>query len=315
MCTLYINKKLKPGLILSIFTLVFNSTLYAQEHIEFGQYTLFQPIINNASAAKYSEPVLALYGRTQWTSIEGAPSKIGADFIFPFTSNSLGVTLKQESIGVHTRQLLLGNYTHKVAFGVESYMALGLGLGAELVNSKYSQAAPNDSRDLIFGNDKSTIGPEMNFGVYFYSKKAFAGFSIPSLIYNNIVEKNELLTGESQIATKHWHYFFTGGYSFTLSQKVDLDISGLMKIHQNTPVEFDFNALILYEEKFGIGASYRTKREVLFMANYDLAKRAKIGYSYHAYFGVNGHLLSGHELICLFTLVKRKEATLQTPRF
>lgn len=291
------------------------SFVNGQEHVDFGQYTLFQPTINIASAGSYTVPALSIYGRTQWTSIEGAPSKLGSQFIMPFSQNSISFSLKQESIGVHSRQVLMGGYTHEVDFRGENHLSFGLGLGIEMVNSRYSEAAPNDSRDLNFGNDKKAIGPEMEFGLYFYNNNLFFGFSIPSLIYNEIVEDEGVLSGNTQLASKFWHYYFLGGYKFQLNPKLDLRTSSLIKLNQNTPVEFDLNAEITLENKYGIGLSYRTKREILFMANYDFQYRMKIGYCYHSYFAVNGHLLSGHEIVCVFVFAKPKEAIIQTPRF
>ncbi len=315
-----INKSLKirtryTWLILSLLLSLGMYPLYSQEHVDFGQYSLFQPMVNIAAAGSYTQSVISVYGRTQWTSIEGAPTKLGTHFILPFSRNSIGISLNQETIGVHSRQVAIANYTHKVDFTGENHLAFGLGLGVEMVNSKFTEALPNESQDLSFGKDKSSIGAEMNFGIYFYGKNSYAGFSIPSLIYNEIVENEGILSGNTQLASKYWQYYFLGGYKFHLSNNLDLGTSSLVKLYQNAPVEVDLNTQFIIDEKLSLGISYRTKREALFLINYNFLYRMSIGYSYHSYFGINSHLLSGHEIICVFHFSKFKEANIQTPRF
>ncbi len=311
-----LKNSISTKLFLLLATLFFSKKTIGQEQVDFGQYMLFHPIVNTAASGSFKEPVITAFGRKQWIALEGAPSRLGSMLIIPFKVNTIGLTVQQESIGIHNKQAILANYTHKVKFNDNRQLAFGLGAGIKMITSRYTRVSATDDRDFIFSRDKSAIAPDMNFSIYFFSKEAYFGVSIPGLIYTNFQSgSNDGIKKESHIATKYWHYYFLGGYLFKPGQKVELDVSGLAKITLNTPINMDFNARLTFDNTVGFGVSYKTEQEMLFFAHYFLNNRIKIGYSYHTYWGLNNRPLSGHEVLCTIILARKRTATTQSPRF
>jgi hypothetical protein len=106
----------------------------------------------------------------------------------------------------------------------------------------------------------------------------------------------------------------SGGISKNLDNNLILSGSSLVKINPNAPVDIDVN-LNLEHEKFGVGISYRTKREVLLSGNISLSENIKFGYCYHSYFNITNAYLDGHEIYILYRYSKKKTVKFQSPRF
>ena len=76
------------------------------------------------------------------------------------------------------------------------------------------------------------------------------------------------------------HYFATAGVALEISPNVVLKPSILLKYVQNAPVEADFNLNVLLAQIFWIGGSFRTNDSFVAIAEFQLTKQLRLGYSY-----------------------------------
>jgi len=309
-----------------IFGLIALASLSATAQTEtlLSQYMLHQPFINPAAigASKYMNGAL-LY-RKQWAGFQGAPSVGGVNFNAPFKKkkNFLGLTVFNDQIGVNTRTDISASYAYRVGLSEKSSLAFGLSASLAMLQSRLgdvntTQAQIDGTIDPVFSSNTQTFAaPDFKFGVYFFTKRFYAGFSIPSLLDNQIVFGTDY-SNNIGFDINTWHYFLHSGYRFRLSEKLDLGTSVLMKLVSGAPIQFDVNMQAIYNNLFGIGMSYRSQQVLVAMANVQITKYFKLGYAYDYNFAALKQVSTGsHEIMLIFNLVKTTQPVkIDAPRF
>jgi type IX secretion system PorP/SprF family membrane protein len=288
---------------------------FGQDQPDIAHYMIYHPLVNPAANGSYSEIAGIVYARKQWYSIDGSPASIGFQAVKPVKKLSLGISVRQESIGVHTKQEVFFTYTHRISFLKDQNIVFGLSPGLIFLTSNYGKIETTSGTDKEFTGSKSIIRPDFNFGVYYYTKNYYAGLSIPGLVKNSIVNSNGDLYGASSFAPEYWHYYLLGGYNFILNDYYCLNVSTLTKKVKGAPADIDFNVNLVYDDAIGAGISFRTQREVLLFANVKITNSIKLGYSYHIYFNSENQILSGHEIFITYNYLRSRQATIQSPRF
>lgn len=293
------------------------SKILCQDHADIAHYMVFQPLINPSSANNFESFTAYFYGRKQWSSIEGAPAHLGLFTIQPFSNkNTAGASLIQENIGVHSKQNIMGSFSHKIRLQEFHMLSFGLTGGVKIITSNYSKINPVDQADNQFGNSLTIVRPDFGFGLLVSNDFYHAGISIPSLITSSVVGTAETMKGKSTVHPENWTYYLHGGYLiefFNSDQSIEL--SSLAKINLNSPIDLDLNLMYNFERWMRLGLSYRTKRELLFFAQYRFSQNVSAGYCYHAYLNIPKASLSAHEVFIKYTHQILKPVNIQSPRF
>lgn len=290
------------------------SFIKAQNQTDLSNYTAFQPLINPAANGWYDDFTGILLGRKQWSSIEGAPSYLTLQAVKPIWSHSLGGYIAQESIGVHSSQRAIVNYSYRVNLSEDYKLSFGLGLGGIVLTSNYSKINPTESNDEQFSGNKTIVNPDFNFGVFLFHEKYFAGISVPRIVESSIINNNGNLEGYSSYDPLKWTYLLSGGFMSELNPDLVLSTSTLAKINLNAPIDLDLNLKLKFK-KAGIGVSYRTKREILLFGELALTNSLDLGYCYHSYFNIKNMYFAGHEIYLLYRKPKKQAFKIQSPRF
>ncbi len=307
--------RIKIRLIPAALSLVMLQGIHCQDQPDVGNYMFFLPLVNPAASGSYNDFSGAVFARKQWFSIDGSPLLCGVHIIQPLGNNSIGASLNQESIGVHSKQKLFGYYTYKINFSKSHHLAFGLGGGGILLKSNYDKVKTTDGADNMFAGSKTVVRPDFNFGIFYFSNNYHLGVSIPSMIHNTIVNNDGELEGYSSLVVNYWQYYLHGGFDLKINKEYTFSAASLTKVALNTPVDFDLNVQLQYLNLFGGGISYRTKSDVIFFGNVKITDMFRLCYCYHSYFNIKGRYLTGHEVILTFNKPKLKPAVIQTPRF
>ncbi|MBN1115595.1 MAG: PorP/SprF family type IX secretion system membrane protein [Bacteroidales bacterium] len=299
-----------------VFLLPQKQNIYCQTQPDLAHYMAFNPLINTAAINDYDYFTAFLYGRRQWVSINGAPLKTGLELIQPFQNNSAGLSISQESYGVHNKQRILANYSHRVKLMRYHTLSFGLGGGAQIISSNFTKIKPFDPDDEQFGYSKSVVSPDFSFGMKLKHKDYYVGIAIPSLISTEIVAYESEYTASYHAMPQNWIYYLHGGYKYNFKYYEQyLQISSLVKIDVNSPVDADLNMLYSHNKYFSMGISYRTKREILYFGQLQINERLKAGYCYHSNFNLNNAYLAGHELYVQYSHAIMRPLNIQSPRF
>ncbi|MFZ5551911.1 MAG: type IX secretion system membrane protein PorP/SprF [Bacteroidota bacterium] len=291
----------------------------SQNQFLVSQYMLHHGFVNPAAIANSNKMNGAAFYRTQWTGFNGAPVLQGLNFNLPFAGgkNAAGLTVLHDKIGVNRNIEITGTYAYRAKVGLNKYLAFGVSGTLSLLNSDFSNFQTTQPNDPVFTSATPTFAmPNFKAGLYFFTPKFYAGFSVPNLLENKIIYATEY-QGKTEFNAKAIHYYLNAGYSFKVSEKFDLNVSTMVKNVSGAPMQLDGNVMGVFNKKFGIGASYRTSKELIGLVNFQVHPSWKIAYGYDFNFDQIGNYSNGsHEIMVIFNLVPVKAtAVVEPPRF
>lgn len=292
-------------------------SIKAQEFIGISQYMYHKQFYNPAAMSSYSDINAVMLYRNQWIGIEGAPTIYALNASVPFEKTALGIGAQRSTIGVHETNNFLLSYSFRLQLGYTEYLAFGLSAGFKFHKRNYSSVVANENYDDYFSADVSSkFVPNFQFGMFYFSKNYYIGLSIPSLIFDEIKIENKNIKTDYSFESKKLRFYLDGGYEYNINELWRLNASSLMKYESNSPLEFDFNIMGTYQNKLGVGVSYRTKNEWMALCNVRISKELRFGYAYHITEVVN-KILNSHEVILLFNINRKSRGRLriQSPRF
>ena len=185
--------------------------------------------------------------------------------------------LLNDSYGVTNNSGLYGTYAFRMRTVNEDRLALGLMAGIAMLKDRNSELGLNDGTDQVFQGDSPLfIVPRVGFGVYYDTPKWYAGLSTPQILDVESPERRAYTA--QQLNYRSW--FLTGGYVHKLNPELKLKPSVLVKYIQNSPVQCDLNATLIIQDKFWIGASYRTLDAVVGLFEFHANDQFRIAYSF-----------------------------------
>lgn len=266
--------------ILSILTVLFSLRLMGQMFPLSDHYVYNALVINPAFAGCHDALSATLSYRNQWVGFEDAPKSHMLSVHAPFVHDKLGLGLLVEnnSIGIYKKTSFIGNYAFRTKF-IDGRLALGLGLGVTKYRIAWDELKATDADDEeLMDNPVSAVLPTFSLGVYYYSKKYFAGISLPSFLSHEQDDK----TGNYKLKNdfSNYNYFFTGGYYLGISPQVKILPSVLIKYHPNTAVQADYNAMLILKDLIWLGVGYRSSKMLVGMLQCQLNYQLRMAYSY-----------------------------------
>jgi type IX secretion system PorP/SprF family membrane protein len=302
--------------------LMLRTSASAQSQLHLSQYMLYQPMLNPASIASYNNFNGALLYRKQWVGFTGAPTVQGLSFNAPLKGkkNFLGFTLFNDKISVNKRLDFVATYAYRLPLNDRSSLSFGLSAGIGTLQSNLADVALVTPDDPAFSNNTQTfVAPQFKFGIYYFTKKFYAGFALPRLLDSKIIPDatGTDLNKKTNFSFKTMHYHFHIGRVFKLSEKFDLNTSLLLKQVSGSPMQLDINAQAVYNNLIGLGVSYRTAQIMVAMFNVRITKHFKLAYAYDMDMSPMKNVSSNsHEVMLIFHLFQEKAPVkIDAPRF
>lgn len=313
---------MKKIMITTLAVLV-SAIMYAQQNPQYSQYIFNMMVINPAYAG--SKDVLNLNGlhRSQWTGLEGSPSTqtVSVD-ASAGKAVGLGLYVINDNLGAQRQTAFFGSFAYRFQISEDARLSFGLAGGASqfsIDGSKLTSDNPDPSVPLSLD---SRIIPDAKGGVFFNTKRFYAGLSVSDLLSHVHFEKEiGIIQGR--------HYFFTTGYVFDIGKNFKFKPSILLKEDFKGPANIDLNAFVLFYEKVWLGASYRTgtkipgggsgnslslENAVALITELYATDKLRIGYSYD----ITGSTLknySSHEISLGYFFYKKQDTKMVSPRY
>ncbi|MBN9297074.1 MAG: type IX secretion system membrane protein PorP/SprF [Filimonas sp.] len=286
------------------------TTCFAQQDIQFSQYVFNGLAVNPAYAGYRGDLYLNSTYRKQWVGIPGSPQTavLSVDGLTRVKDDKVAVAgqVMWDKLGPQESLSFYGTYAFRIPLDNTGLRRLCLGLSAgvtqySLDGTVLQYTDPNDP-DLPTVK-ASTIVPDANFGIYYYTPNFYAGLSFLDMFSLN-QDRSIYYSGGFKYATirKSPHVYLTAGTMVKLSETVQLKPSILIKEDFKGPTSVDFNLLALFVDKIWIGGSYRTgiswsgksgyqpdlesSAAVSAMMEFFATENLRIGYSYD--FTTNG---------------------------
>ncbi len=317
-------------LLILLILLGMSWTLKAQQPYFFSQFYEVAPAFNPAFTGINNFTDVKIVHRNQWTGFADAPTTnyIG---IYSSKQNEIPLSIKEYSLRIsnpHLYDSILSlapkikdkikhgyggniiydiqspfsqfkinlNYSAHLNIGNNSTFAFALNVGVNnqrLDLDKIELRNPDEDlfyQSMIAQGGKSTL-IEFNPGILYYTPTFYLGYSAGNLA-NISLEESDL----TKDATKMTHYM-QGGFQTPLGELLRLQTSIFYYYYDNNVNSLDVNVKLNMNDKGYFGTSYRTTKDVIFMAGAILQKKFRIGYSYDMKVSGKNDLNNGsHEL-------------------
>jgi type IX secretion system PorP/SprF family membrane protein len=245
-------------LILLLF--VFRLTA-AQELPVAQQYMQNLSYINPACIGR--EYCTFFYGtdRHQWLGIPQAPATqvFGAEHTFfsnPYqASRKIGLALQfisDRNGSVHQTGGQAG-YAYHVRLNKKKDLFLSLGLSASLLQHSIREGESNVTNDQALGAGENTLAPDVSTGVFVYSPKFYAGFSVLRMLPYS----RQFYYWENQSFIPGNYYLHAGYTIMTRSKGIAFIPSAVFKFDNQMSKQIDFNLITHFSNRYKAGVSYR----------------------------------------------------------
>ncbi len=250
---------------------------WAQQRPVFSQYMFNGLILNPAYAGHQKQLSVSLLYRDQWVNFDGAPKTetLIAHTAFKDWPVGAGLLISRDQIGVHDDYSIYGSYSYKIGLPVGTLSA-GLQAGFNYTRSDFSKLRNGQINDPNFAGMVVRFSPNFGTGAFFSNKTTYAGISVPYLINNKVVKKEDFLSE----AREARYYFVTGGHVFTLSDALKLKPSTLIRVQEGQPMGLDLNANLFIQDIVNVGTSYRSGDAIIFLFEIILNQNITFGYAY-----------------------------------
>lgn len=288
----------------------------AQQTIQFSQY-IFNSLSVNPAYAGYKEEWFAQMGlRKQWVGVEGAPQTgtVSLDGILDPRDRKmgLGVQIAADKLGPQSVTTATLNYAYRLQLDPQDNRRLSFGIAAGMaqytLRGDLLNTIDDNDQALPTGRENSFV-PDFRVGAFYNSNYLYLGLSVMNVFsrVNDVVDPSQT---DLNIDRSRHAYFMAGGL-INLSQGLRIRPSILLKEDFRGPTSADLNAMMIFNDRIWIGASYRTgmslwkkdfkglskDNSVSGIAQIFITERFRIGYSYDYVTSDLGSSLNGsHEI-------------------
>ena len=311
-------KQMRSGIIIILF-LFATVAGKAQYDAMFTQYMFNEMFINPAYAGSKDAMAVNLLHRQQWVSFPGRPVTTTFSLHGPLMNNKMGIGLSvlNERIGKLNRNLVYASYAYRIKTGEKGTLALGLNAGIHNQVNKLSELKATDVGDVqISQNTPSMIAPNFGFGLFYSTKKFYAGLSIPRMVDDGYMFDNSGAFSQSiKFDIQKFHYYLTTGYVFEINEDLRIKPQAMIKMVENAPMQYEVNVNFLIKSMLWAGASYRSGSNVSAILGVQVNPQFIVSYSYD--YGLNAiqkYSQGSHE-IALGYVFSYKQKTVVTPRY
>jgi len=304
------------------YILIFQTTIgivYGQYDYLFSQFMFNEVFINPGYAgSKEAMSVTGLH-RQQWMNFPGRPVTTTFSLHGPLFGYKMGLGLSflNEKIGKLQRNLAYLTYAYRVKTDKKGTLGFGLSAGIHNQLNKLSELkALDDGDNQISQNTPSLISPNVGFGIFYNTDKFYAGISTPRLLDDSyFFNENNNVKQRVNFNFEKIHYYAVVGRVFILDPDVWLKPQAMIKMVQNSPVQYDVNVSALIKKLLWFGLSYRSNASAVAMLGVQATPQLFFGYSYD--YGLNEiqkYSQGSHEVVLNYVFsYKQKKVT--SPRF
>ncbi len=231
----------------------------------YSQYLQNGLVINPAYAGSREALSALLSYRMQWMGTPGAPVLQSATLHAPMKNERVALGLKARfmQFGETKSSSIYAVYAYHIRVG-KGKLSFGLEAGADISNTDYTGLLLANAGDPVFTTDeKPYVLPNAGAGIYYYSKRFFAGLSVPSFLsyqrtgqgstqaYHSFSEYDFIVSGGALIT-------FSPAFKFKPSVMADYSLAKTRKLNQ-----LDINGNFIIADLIWVGASWRTTEQVI----------------------------------------------------
>ncbi|HIA06685.1 MAG TPA: type IX secretion system membrane protein PorP/SprF [Flavobacteriales bacterium] len=307
--------KANIGVIVSailIMTVSLTTVTQAQQTALYSQY-MFNPFtINPAYAGSRSAFSAVMLYRNQWVGMAGAPQSSSLSIHTPLEGKNIGLGFNviNDKIGPTNNLGIFGTYAYHLRAG-DGKLSMALRAGTYRFQLDGNAIEYKNIDKFSGASVAGRFIPSFDFGLYYYTKTLYGGLAITHLTGSKVNFDN-ISDLSTQLVR---HYMVNFGYAYILNRDLIVKPSTLVKYTANAPVNVDINLSVLIKEVFWLGASYRTSKDLVLIAEFNITDILRVGYSYDLGLNSLQEFSSGsHELFIGADFTIGKQPQQITPR-
>ncbi len=291
-----------------------NLSVMAQQDPLFSQYMFNKLLVNPAYAGSTEMFSVDVLDRYQWVGIDGAPRTMTlAAHTLAGDHVGLGAYVYRDELGPTINQGAMATYSYRIQTR-KGWFAFGIQGGIKYFDFDWNAISTQYPDQTFDPQDVRRVTPDVNLGLYYYTPRFFAGISSKQLFEN---EYGNFTTsgGKSSFSRLSRHFYLMSGMAIPLNDKMTFRPSIMGKYVNNAPVQFDFNASVIFNDAFWLGVAFRTEKAVVFLTEFSIAKGIRLGYSFDLYLNeLQLHNKGSHEFRLGFDIQSKKDR-MKTPRY
>lgn len=278
------NIKNKFLILFGVVLLMFSSAV-AQQDAQYTQYMFNTMSVNPAYAGSRGQLSITGLYRSQWVGLEGAPKTQTLNIQSPIRNSKLGygVSIVNDEIGngVVQETYFDAVVSYTIDVSAEGKLSFGLKAGGNLLNLDFNQLRNFDSEPVDSENIENRFSPNVGVGLYYHSNAFYAGLSAPNLFQTEHFDNSQRDANSVQFLSKERiNFYLITGYVFDLNGNLKFKPALLTKVVGGAPLQVDFSANFMFNEKFTFGAAYRWDAAVSAMAGFQISDQLMIGLAY-----------------------------------
>ncbi len=267
-----------------IITLVFLSfsvwSLKAQQDAQYTQYMYNTMAVNPAYAGSRGVLSFNALHRSQWVGLDGAPTTQTLNFHSPTRGRvGVGLSIVNDRIGNGTNQdtYFDGVVSYTVPTSQTGKLSFGIKAGGHLLNIDFSQLQnySNEASSVGLGNIEKKFSPNFGAGIYYHTDHFYAGLSVP-----NFLKTEHFDSSSASLAQERMNFYFITGYVFDLNPTLKFKPATLVKAVSGAPLQIDFSANFMINEKFTLGAAYRWDAALSALVGFQITDQFMLGLAY-----------------------------------
>lgn len=292
---------------------------YSQQDAQYSQYMYNTVSVNPGYAGSRGHLSIAALYRAQWVGLDGAPKTQTFNFHTPLGYNGVGagISVVNDQIGPTSETYLDLDFSYTVLTGKEGRLSFGLKASAHLLDIRFSElnqdlTNPGGPDPTLQQDIDNRFSPNIGAGVYYHTTKFYAGLSVPRFLQTSHFDESSLSTAREQM-----NFYLITGYVFDLSAFWRFKPTLLVKAVQGAPLQADFSANFMYNDKFVMGAAYRWDAAVSGLVGFQVSPELMIGMAYDREITELGRAVfndGSFEIILRYDFIKVLD-NLKSPRF
>lgn len=246
-----------------LISFCFSLDLKAQWDAQISQYWKVKTFFNPAFAAEKDSIQATLLHRQQWVGVDNAPKTfiVSADMPVNFLGrkHGVGILAMSESIGLFKNTSVGAQYVYKKRWK-KNILNVGVQLGFTSIGFDASKIDKADQEDIedIGATDQTKVF-DGNIGVAWVAPNYYIGISSTHITQPSFDVGEDISTYIART------YYFTAGYNLRLGKSLyELQPSVLVKA-DNTVVQYDATARLVYNKMFNGGVSWRKDDGFVFL--------------------------------------------------
>ncbi|MFS4469424.1 type IX secretion system membrane protein PorP/SprF [Maribacter sp. 2210JD10-5] len=268
-----------------LFSVTLSSSLFAQQDAQYTQYMFNTMTVNPAYAGSRGQLSIAALYRAQWVGLDGAPTSQTLNLHSPIRNSKLGygVSIVNDEIGngVVQETYFDAVLSYTIDVSLEGKLSFGLKAGGNLLNLDFNQLRNFDVEPVNQDNIENRFSPNFGLGVYYHTKRFYAGLSAPNLVETEHFDNSQRDANTVQFLSKERiNFYMITGYVFDLNGNLKFKPALLTKIVGGAPLQLDLSANFMFNERFTFGAAYRWDAAVSALAGFQISDQFMLGLAY-----------------------------------